>query len=170
MFDYPFDWLPTVIAIAALIFARKALNQVRMLRARLDLFEAATRASASPPPIPPLRLNEPSEPTPAAEVAAMGAAAAPSPPHQPSTPPPLPGIATPPPTPQTGPGLEERLGTRWVVWVGGLALALGGFFMVRYSIEQGLLGPGVRTLLGGLFALALLAAGEWTRRTESTSH
>src|SRR5436853_4505875 len=39
--------------------------------------------------------------------------------------------------------------------------------MVRYSIEAGLLGPGVRRILGGLFALALLAAGEWTRRKES---
>ena len=56
-----------------------------------------------------------------------------------------------------------------MVWVGGLTLALGGFFMVRYSIEAGLLGPGVRTMLGGLFALALLAAGEWTRRKESIS-
>ncbi len=77
--------------------------------------------------------------------------------------------ATPPPLPQTQPGFEERIGTRWVVWVGGLTLALGGFFMVRYSIEAGLLGPGVRTLLGGAFALALLAAGEWTRRKESIS-
>ena len=56
-----------------------------------------------------------------------------------------------------------------MVWIGGLTLALGGFFMVRYSIEAGLLGPGVRTLLGGAFALALLAAGEWTRRKESVS-
>ena len=56
-----------------------------------------------------------------------------------------------------------------MVWVGGLTLALGGFFMVRYSIEAGLLGPGVRTMLGGLFALALLLAGEWTRRKESIS-
>ena len=78
-------------------------------------------------------------------------------------PPPLP-----PPFP-ADPGFEERIGTRWVVWIGGLTLALGGFFLVRYSIEAGLLGPGVRTVLGGLFALALLAAGEWTRRTESTS-
>ena len=68
-----------------------------------------------------------------------------------------------------GPGFEERIGTRWVVWVGGLTLALGGFFMVRYSIDAGLLGPGVRILLGGAFALALLAAGEWTRRKESIS-
>src|SRR5262249_61209300 len=75
----------------------------------------------------------------------------------------------PPPLPEAPPGFEERIGTRWVVWVGGLTLALGGFFMVRYSIEAGLLGPGVRTILGGLFALALLGAGEWTRRKESIS-
>src|SRR5439155_5500693 len=31
------------------------------------------------------------------------------------------------------------------------------------------LGPGVRTLRGGLFARALLGAGEWTRRKESIS-
>eukprot|EP01035_Chromulina_nebulosa_P038690 gene38690-52271_t len=42
-------------------------------------------------------------------------------------------------------------------------------FMVRYSIEAGLLGPGVRVLLGGAFALALLLAGEAARRKESLS-
>ena len=73
------------------------------------------------------------------------------------------------PLPPAEPGFEERIGTRWVVWVGGLTLALGGFFMVRYSIEAGLLRPGVRTLLGGAFALALLFAGEWTRRKENVS-
>src|SRR6476469_5060873 len=40
--------------------------------------------------------------------------------------------------------LEERFGTRWVVWIGGLALALGGVFLVRYAVEHALLGPGVR--------------------------
>ncbi len=55
-------------------------------------------------------------------------------------------------TSRSRPGLEERLGTRWVVWIGGLTLALGGLFLVKYSIEAGLLGPGVRVLLGGLFA------------------
>jgi uncharacterized membrane protein len=63
-------------------------------------------------------------------------------------------------------GFEERFGTRWVVWVGGIALALGGIFLVRYSIEQGLVGPGVRIMLGGLLAAALIDAGEWQRRTE----
>ncbi len=62
--------------------------------------------------------------------------------------------------------LEERLGAQWSVWVGGLALALGGIFLVRYSIEQGLLGPRVRVALAALLATALIIAGEWARRTE----
>ena len=66
-------------------------------------------------------------------------------------------------------GFEERFGTQWTVWVGGVALALGGFFLVRYSIEQGWFGPGMRIILGGLFALALIAAGEWARRKENLS-
>ena len=65
---------------------------------------------------------------------------------------------------------EERFGTSWVVWVGGLALALGGIFLVQYSIEAGLIGPGVRIFLGGLLAAALVAAGEWTRRSEIVRH
>ncbi len=44
-------------------------------------------------------------------------------------------------------GIEERFGTQWVVWVGGIALTLGGFFLLRYSIEQGWFGPGARVLL-----------------------
>src|SRR6202140_5333207 len=80
----------------------------------------------------------------------------------------------PPPPPARGPaqpamGLEERFGTQWVVWVGGLALALGGFFLVRYSIEQGLVGPGVRVTLGALLGMAVIVAGEWTRRNEQQS-
>jgi uncharacterized membrane protein len=65
-----------------------------------------------------------------------------------------------------GPTLEERLGTRWAVWVGGLALALGGLLLVRYSIEQGVFGPRVRIALGGLFSLVLVSVGEWFRRSE----
>jgi uncharacterized membrane protein len=64
------------------------------------------------------------------------------------------------------PSLEERFGTRWLVWVGGLALALGAIFLVRYSIEQDFVGPGVRVTLGALLATALIVAGEWRRRQE----
>lgn len=66
--------------------------------------------------------------------------------------------------PQRGGNLEETVGAKWAVWVGGLALALGGIFLVRYSIEQGLLGPGARLFLGALFSVTLAGVGEWTRR------
>lgn len=63
-------------------------------------------------------------------------------------------------------GLEERVGARWTVWVGGLALALGGVFLVRFAVEQNLIGPTGRILLGLALAAALLAAGEALRRRD----
>ncbi len=60
--------------------------------------------------------------------------------------------------------LESTIGARWAVWVGGIALALGGIFMVKYSIESGLLSPGVRLVLAALFGFALIVAGEVIRR------
>jgi uncharacterized membrane protein len=159
------DYFSFAIAAAAFLFARKALNQANALRARLDRIEAVTTATAVATPVPP-PLPMPEAPIAPSEAGEAGIEAT-APPVEPAPPPPIPDV--PPAAPETGPGFEERIGTRWVVWVGGLTLALGGFFLVRYSIEAGLLGPGVRTLLGGAFALALLVAGEWTRRRESIS-
>jgi uncharacterized membrane protein len=177
MFDLPFDFFALVIAVVAFIFARKAFNQAAMLRARLDAIEATgLQARPGPPPLTPREAFEQTQATSSPGVAPEQPAAdaesvAPVAEDQTAAPTGTVGGATaaPPPLPQPGPGFEERIGTRWVVWVGGLTLALGGFFMVRYSIDAGLLGPGVRTLLGGAFALALLASGEWTRRQESIS-
>lgn len=61
------------------------------------------------------------------------------------------------------PGLEERLASRWLVWLGAGTLALAAGFLVKYSIDQGLLSPVVRVLMGALFGLGLIAAGEWVR-------
>jgi uncharacterized membrane protein len=62
----------------------------------------------------------------------------------------------------------ERFGRwlidRWVIAAGGLTASLGGLFIVRYSIEQGLLGPTARIVLAGLTGLALAGAAEWVRR------
>ncbi len=177
------DIFSLLIALVALVVARKAINQVAALHARLEAIEArpvieatpAPAARAAPPPLPAQEFGQTAPPvmpglvpelrpsatdaehdTPPAPAEATNDTAASAPAAPPSLPPP-------------DRGFEETLGTRWVVWIGGLTLALGGFFMVRYSIEAGLLGPGVRTILGGLFALALLAAGEWTRRKEDIS-
>src|SRR5437868_10348283 len=159
-----FEFFALAIAVVAFIFARKALNQVDALRARLDALEIAAlqpqTATAAPPPL--ATTEAPIAPLAADEIAQRAVEHAALADHSESSLPPPDDIA-----PASQPGFEERVGTRWVVWVGGLTLALGGFFLVRYSIEQGLLGPGVRVLLGGLFAFALLAAGEWARRKES---
>ncbi len=60
--------------------------------------------------------------------------------------------------------LEESLSTRWMVWVGGLAIALGGGFLVKYSIDAGILSPAVRVSLGFLMGLALTVSGEILRQ------
>lgn len=171
MFD-DFGFVTLVIAIAAFIFARKARNEVKVLRARLDAYEAKPRiATTTAAIISDLTATTPdiasasAVPETSAEIISETA---------PSIQPDVPAQTAPEPVapaeaPVARPGFEERIGTRWVVWVGGLTLALGGFFMVRYSIEAGLLGPEVRVLLGGLFALALLAVGEFARRKESLS-
>ena len=65
---------------------------------------------------------------------------------------------------RAGPDIETALGTRWAVWVGGLALALGGVFLIRYTIEAGIFGPEVRLALAALLGLVLVAGGEVLRR------
>ena len=84
--------------------------------------------------------------------------------------PPVPGAANdagkprPPQKPKRS--LEEALGTKWSVWVGGVALAFGALLLVRYSIEEGLFGPGARVMMGIAMALGLAGAGEYMRRRD----
>jgi uncharacterized membrane protein len=58
---------------------------------------------------------------------------------------------------------EGRLGGRIYGWLGGIALALAGIFLVKYSIEQGWLSPAVRVGLGIVFGLVLLGVAQWMR-------
>jgi uncharacterized membrane protein len=84
------------------------------------------------------------------------------------------GAATPEPSPtpkiakprQPSParGLEENLTSRWFVWLGAIAVALAGTFLVKYSIDEGYLGPAARCVLGFLLGAVLAVGGEWLRR------
>lgn len=65
--------------------------------------------------------------------------------------------------------LEALIGGSLPIWIGGAALVLAGFFLVRYSIESGLLGPAVRTALAALFGGVLIAASEAARRLPATA-
>lgn len=63
-----------------------------------------------------------------------------------------------------GESLEHALTSRWIVWLGALAIALAGVFLTAYAIEQGWLGPTTRIVLGCLLGLTLAVGGEWVRR------
>ena len=132
--------------------------------------EAAPSSETAPAPPPPAEAESPAAaPVEPPQTDAPIPTATPEPtvtPAQPAEPVPA---ALPAPAAPAGPSLEEQLGTRWAVWLGGLALAMGGVLLVRYSIEQGLFGPEVRVALGAAFALVLIAAGEWFRRSERAS-
>lgn len=66
--------------------------------------------------------------------------------------------------PRPSVSLETRFGARWPVYLGGIAMALGGLFLVRTAIEAGLLSPAVRLSLAAGFGLLLAAIGELIRR------
>ena len=167
-----------IIAIIALVMVIDLRGVVRRLEQRVRMLENAAPPAAAPPPPErtassaatsaatgpaagrgsrAARFASAAIPSFCAATAALASPIGPDYTAPPSSPPPQ----------QIG--FEERFGTRWVVWVGGVALALGGIFLVRYTIQQGLIGPGVRVFLGACWPLALVAAGEWTRRKENLS-
>ncbi len=160
------EYVALLVALMALLLVRSARRRVINLELRATTLEQRlahrippAAAEAAPQATPAPDTFEPAAPTPAPAqpaapieetlVAAQEPPAAPSPATAPAAP---------------SPGFEERFGASWVVWIGGIALALGGIFLVQFSIEAGLIGPGVRIMLGALLAAALIAAGEWTRR------
>jgi len=89
------------------------------------------------------------EPVSEAELQAAGAE------HTPDTPEPA--------TPRVR-GLEEALGAKVFVWIGGVALALAGAFLVKYSWENQLLPVGARLVLAAVFGVGMIGAGTWLRR------
>jgi uncharacterized membrane protein len=174
-----FFFLLGVLLLAFPVIAIVALVKAIGANARLDAIERrlaapAIRTAAPEPPRPPVAAETIS---PGGEPRAPPSVPPPAVPPRPASVPPVSAaspIAPPPRTAAAAPpppaiSLEERFGTQWVVWVGGIAIVIGGFFLVRYSIEQGWFGPPVRLALGALLAAALIVVGEWSRRSEQLS-
>jgi predicted membrane protein DUF2339 len=131
-----------VLAIVGLVLAVGARERIRRLELRLAGLEGRLAGLAgeipSPAPVaPPVPEVLPAATEPEAKI--EDAAPPPAPPEPPAA-----AAAAPAAPAKPAISLEERFGTQWVVWAGGIALALGGFFLVRYSIEQGWFGPGAR--------------------------
>lgn len=66
--------------------------------------------------------------------------------------------------------LADQVRQNWMTWLGGVSLALAGVFMAIYSIEQGLLGPTARIILGTLAGIAVHVAAEYLRRRTGSHH
>lgn len=151
-----------VFAIMAMSRTHRLDSEVRAMRKRLAEVETQLRrlgqnapAPSAPPPA------EAAEPVEVVETVAP-----PSPPPPPV--PPRVQVAAPPPAKPRMP-TERALTERWLVWLGGVALALGGAFMVKLSVEQGLLGPQVRVVLGILAGAGLMAGGHWLKRRSAAN-
>lgn len=144
---------PAGFFIALRAQERTAKAEARLLQAEARLAALEARGKATPGVARPAPEAAPEAVESAPEVAPA--------PVEPPAAPPQPAAAR--------RGLEETLGARWSVIVGGVALALGALLLVRYSIEQGFFGPGMRVALGFLLAIALVGAGEYMRRRERAS-
>ena len=160
----------TLAAFAAFAIALSAWRAVRKLRGDVltlrhavvglqeRVMELTQRPAApvQPESPPPAMAPEPAKPPETVESTAEPASA------------PVPEVEISPPAPQAVPttnraDLEQTLLGRWSVWLGAVALALGGVFLVKYSIERELLGPGLRVFLGLLLGAGMVGTGEFLR-------
>ncbi|HVZ08950.1 DUF2339 domain-containing protein [Rhodopila sp.] len=173
-----------VLGVIGFVRAGRALAELRLLRTRLDqaaelsaarsipaAADEATRARATRAragseaagpaiatqagPMPeavsaPLSDTQPAPAGPVAADAMVERAASPA--GQPAD------------APRPRRDLEAMLTTRWGTWAGAAALLMAAVFLVRYAVEQDLLGPAVRCTLAALLGVALVAAAEWLRR------
>jgi len=154
-----------VLGIVGFFRANSAHTELRALRRMLA--EQAAKPMDSPP-VSQFAVPEDAQLAPAQPVQPVVATTIEPPPlpaYEPVVPPPLP----PEPPPKPPRDLETLLTARWGVWLGSGALLLAGVFLIRYAVDQELLGPASRCGLAALLGLALLAAGEWLTRHEAPS-
>jgi uncharacterized membrane protein len=157
-----------VPVLAIMAFARSSTNrrEIAELRTELTVLRkqvAELRAGEAPPPR--VIVEHVSQPKPEPVVTA-----APPPEIKVEQPPPLP-----PSTPTAEPirpqptyakpksNLEETVTSSWMVWLGAVAVALAGVFLVKYAIDNQLLGPAARVTLGLILGLVLAIGGESLR-------
>lgn len=149
--------LLAVVALGIVLAAQG--KRLRELTRRLDELEGGyvrPPAAAIVAPAPSAMVRESEMPA--------RRAPTPPPPVLETAPVPEPAPAPEPETAAQRSGLESLIGARLPVWIGAIALIAAGFFLVRYTVEIGLLTPGVRTILAALFAVVLVAGSEVARR------
>jgi uncharacterized membrane protein len=150
-----------VVALAGLALLwlqqQRLVARVAELERALGLDEEAAPAfSAAPIEAAPTKLRESTAVPAALPAAASGKAdligAAPSALEAPAQ----------SPADRLGGWFERYVGGRLLIWIGGIALAVAGILIVRFSV--GLITPAVRIGLAAALGLALVAGGEIARR------
>src|SRR6266851_4418053 len=149
-----------VLALKAFIDARRVRMQLGGLTQQFTMLDRRVAGLAEEFAL--LRGAPPSEAAPPPEPAPV--AAEPAIPEQPVVPPAPPEPPVPPAAPAPWQQWEQKLVENWLVWLGGAAIALGGVFLVKLSIDYGLLTPLVRVVLGIILGIGLSIGAERVRR------
>lgn len=139
------------------VFTLTMSSRVKALERKVESLNGAE--AAAPRPVPeylgshrPQGSSAPPDRTPRVLLHQLAGAVEPEP--EPSPPSPRESLA----------GFFERwVGGRLMIWVGGIALAVAGVLLVRYSIQIGLITPPVQMGMAASFGLLLLALGEYAR-------
>jgi uncharacterized membrane protein len=150
-----------VLGIVAFFRVQRALREIAGLRRRLAALAGEAPAGAAAPAEAEPDLEPWLRPAPAAEQPDWRTPE----PRDWRTPPPPAGQPPAPAEPAEPPrDLEALLTQRWGLWLGAAALLLSGVFLIRYAVENALLGPAARCVAAALLGVALLAGAEWLRR------
>ncbi|MBD3869411.1 MAG: DUF2339 domain-containing protein [Acidobacteria bacterium] len=148
-----------VTALILAIFNNARAGRIEQRLNRLEM-EAAGRKSRPEPTLP---LPLPVEEEPPATL---------PPSHRPPPPP----VPSPSPVEPVAPvrkpiWTREDVMAKLPVWLGALAMALSGAFLVKYSFDRGWLGPTARVLTGLGFGVAMMVVGDRAfRKTRLVGH
>ena len=176
--------LPVVGVILGAFALRRTMQlkaEMRSLGERVDQV-LEKRRPPTPSPEAPAAVAPPPAPAPAAPATPPTAGSPPSPPA-PCRPKPRRAPVDPEWLPggkavsegQSLAGLRERwgqrLGAQLPVWLGAIAVALAGVFLVHYSLQRELITPALRVALGLAAGVICLAVGEFlARKQELIAH
>jgi uncharacterized membrane protein len=116
-------------------------------------------ASLSAEPADAASIIAPAEPTAVEPIASAEPVAAPSPDSPPSH-----------SAPPAAIDLEQRIGARWTIWIGAVAILFGIAFFLKWSFENNFLGPVPRVGLGLAAGVGLLASGLLLHRRPAVTH
>ena len=149
-----------ISGIAAFMKIGSVQQRLNELERRLDAVTSARPGTAAgSPEAKPEQAPQPRQPIERAKPAPA------EPPVRPATARVAPQVSETPRPAGAGVDRLALLKKNWMVILGGVCLVLAGVFLVRYTIEHGFLGPTARFVLGLSFGVALVAGGEWLRRT-----